>query len=84
MMWPNLIGKEFKLPVVWPVIEAVIRDGAFAVNLLQEHYVRIDMTQRILDIMQDETKVAGTETLVDVISQYLDVRIGHLTNYRFD
>ena len=35
MVVPDLVGEKLELPVVRPVIKAVMGDGALAVNLLQ-------------------------------------------------
>lgn len=43
VMLPDLVGKKLELPVVRPVIETVFRDRLLAMDLLQEHHVRIDM-----------------------------------------
>ena len=66
---PDLVGKKFELSVVRPVIKAVVGDSFFTVNFLQEHHVCIYLSQRIFNVMQDKTQVAGAESFMDIISQ---------------
>jgi hypothetical protein len=44
MMMPDLVGEKLELPVVRPVIKAVMGDGALAVNLLQKYGISINVT----------------------------------------
>ena len=54
MVVPDLVGEKLELPVVRPVIKAVMGDGALAVNLLQT------MSHRIRDL---NAGMAGREAV---------------------
>ena len=69
MMWPYLIGKELKLPVIWPVIKTLPGNVTLAMDFLKKHYISINLSKQIFDIMQNKFEITQTKSLMDIVCQ---------------
>ena len=69
VMGPDFIGKEFKLGKRRPVFDILLVLVMLPENFLEEDQIRMDLPNRLPDITEHKTTIAGRKALVDVVGE---------------
>jgi len=73
---PHLVGEEFVLRLVGPVIEARGVAAVLTLHLLQENDVRVEQAQVVAQLVDHHAAVELREALVDVVGGDVQIHAG--------